>query len=162
MPCARLKPQRCGSRTTPRPAGHRILHLVGKGTKPATMPLTAPVLRTLEACRGERTEGPLVLRPTSGKPIDRRDVYRMVLRIAKVAGIPGHVSPHSLRHAAITNALDAGVPLRDAQILARHSDPRTTHSTTTEPVATRPPRRPLPHRLRRRSMTPARARMGLS
>ena len=35
-------------------------------------------------------------------------------------------SAHSLRHAAITNALDAGVPLRDAQILARHADPRTT------------------------------------
>ena len=50
----------------------------------------------------------------------------MVLRIAKVAGIPRHISPHSLRHAAITNALDAGVPLRDAQILARHADPRTT------------------------------------
>ncbi|WP_203230180.1 tyrosine-type recombinase/integrase [Segeticoccus rhizosphaerae] len=80
----------------------------------------------LEACRCERTNGPLILRPTSGKPVDRRDVYRMVLRIAKVAGIPRHVSPHSLRHAAITNALDAGVPLRDAQILARHADPRTT------------------------------------
>jgi integrase/recombinase XerD len=106
--------------------GHRVLHLVGKGTKPATMPLTVPVLRTLEACRGARTEGPLILRPVSGKPIDRRDVYRMVLRIAKVAEIPRHVSPHSLRHAAITNALDAGVPLRDAQILARHADPRTT------------------------------------
>jgi len=39
---------------------------------------------------------------------------------------PRHISPHSLRHAAITNALDAGVPLRDAQILARHADPRTT------------------------------------
>ncbi len=44
----------------------------------------------------------------------------------KVAGIPRHISPHSLRHAAITNAHDAGVPLRDAQILARHADPRTT------------------------------------
>jgi integrase len=41
-------------------------------------------------------------------------------------GIPRHISPHSLRHAAITGALDAGVPLRDAQILARHADPRTT------------------------------------
>jgi integrase/recombinase XerD len=106
--------------------GHRVLHLVGKGRKLATMPLTVPVLRVLEACRAERTQGPLVLRPLSGKPIDRRDCYRMVTRIAKVAGIPRHVSPHSLRHAAITNALDAGVPLRDAQILARHADPRTT------------------------------------
>jgi len=106
--------------------GHRVLHLIGKGSKPATMPLTVPVLRVLEACRGDRTEGPLVLRSLTGKPIDRRDVYRMVRRIAKAAGIPRHVSPHSLRHAAITNALDAGVPLRDAQILARHADPRTT------------------------------------
>jgi site-specific recombinase XerD len=106
--------------------GHRVLHLVGKGNKPATMPITVPVLRVLEACRGQRTTGPLVLRPVSGKRIDRRDVYRMVARIAKAAGIPRHISPHSLRHAAITNALDAGVPLRDAQILARHADPRTT------------------------------------
>lgn len=106
--------------------GHRVLRLVGKGNKPATMPVTVPVLRVLEACRGERTEGPLILRPTTRKPIDRRDAYRMVTRIAKAAGIPRHISPHSLRHAAITNALDAGVPLRDAQILARHADPRTT------------------------------------
>jgi integrase/recombinase XerD len=106
--------------------GYRVLHLVGKGNKPATMPLTVPVLRVLEACRGQRTSGPLVLRPISGRPIDRRDAYRMVARIAKAAGIPRHISPHSLRHAAITNALDAGVPLRDAQILARHADPRTT------------------------------------
>jgi integrase/recombinase XerD len=106
--------------------GHRVLHLVGKGNKPATMPLTVPVLRVLEACRGERTEGHLILRPMSGKPVNRKDVYRMVARIAKAASIPRHISPHSLRHAAITNALDAGVPLRDAQLLARHSDPRTT------------------------------------
>jgi integrase/recombinase XerD len=89
------------------------------------MPLTVPVLRVLEACRGDRTEGRLILRPSSDKPIDRRDAYRMVLRIAKIAGMTRHISPHPLRHAAITNALDAGVPLRDGQILARHADPRT-------------------------------------
>jgi hypothetical protein len=32
----------------------------------------------------------------------------------------------ALAAARVTNALDAGVPLRDAQILARHADPRTT------------------------------------
>src|SRR4029453_7124860 len=50
--------------------GHRVLHLLGKGNKPATMPLTVPGLRVLEVCRGERTTGPLVLRPVSGEPID--------------------------------------------------------------------------------------------
>ena len=133
--------------------GHRVLHLIGKGSKPATMPLTVPVLRVLEACRGDRTEGPLVLRPLTGKAIDRRDVYRMVRRIAKAAGIPRHVSPHSLRHAAITNALDASVPLRDAQILARHGDPRTSRALRPRPRQPRPTRRPLPHRLRRRRLS---------
>ena len=37
--------------------GHRVLHLVGKGNKPATMPLTVPVLRVLEAC-GRSTSAP--------------------------------------------------------------------------------------------------------
>ena len=39
--------------------GHRVLHLVGKGNKPATMPLMVPVLGILEACRGQRTNGHL-------------------------------------------------------------------------------------------------------
>jgi integrase/recombinase XerD len=41
--------------------GHRVLHLVGKGNKPATLPLTVPVLRVLEDCRGRtdrRAAGP--------------------------------------------------------------------------------------------------------
>ena len=58
--------------------------------------------------------------------IDRHDCHRMVTRIAKAAGIPRQISPHSLRHPAITNALDAGVQQPDAQILARHAGPRTT------------------------------------
>jgi integrase/recombinase XerD len=56
--------------------GHRVLHLVGKGSKPATMPVTVPVHWVLEACRGQRTIGPLIRRPMSGKPVDRRDNLR--------------------------------------------------------------------------------------
>ena len=33
--------------------GQRVFHLVGKGNTPATIPLTVPVLRVLEACRGQ-------------------------------------------------------------------------------------------------------------
>ena len=42
------------------------------------------------------------------------------------AGIAKRVGPHTLRHAFITAALDAGVPLRDVQEAASHADPRTT------------------------------------
>jgi integrase/recombinase XerD len=53
--------------------GHRGPAPGRQGQQPSTMPLTVPVLRVLEACRGQRTEGPLILRPLSGNPIDRRD-----------------------------------------------------------------------------------------
>ncbi len=51
--------------------------------------------------------------------------HRRVRSIAKRAGI-GAVHPHMLRAALIMAALDAGVPLREVQIAARHADPRTT------------------------------------
>ena len=62
----------------------------------------------------------------SGRRMDRHGATRIVRRLAKRAGITKHISPHSLRHSFITAALDAGVPLRDVQIAARHADPRTT------------------------------------
>jgi hypothetical protein len=34
--------------------GHRVIRLASKGNKPATMPVTVPVPRVLESCRGER------------------------------------------------------------------------------------------------------------
>ena len=46
-------------------------------------------------------------------------------RIARRAAITKRVGPHTLRHAFITAALDAGVPLRDVQEAASHADPRT-------------------------------------
>ena len=42
------------------------------------------------------------------------------------SGIGKLVTPHALRHAFVTAALDAGVPLRDVQEAASHADPRTT------------------------------------
>ena len=46
--------------------------------------------------------------------------------VARPEGITKPVGPHALRHAVITAALDAGVPLPDVQEAASHADPRTT------------------------------------
>ena len=73
---------------------------------------------------GERAEGP-ILRRASGERLDRRTAHRWVRSIGRQAGL-GHVHPHMLRAAFIMAALDAGVPLRDVQLAARHADPRTT------------------------------------
>jgi site-specific recombinase XerD len=61
-----------------------------------------------------------------GQRLDRHAAWRVVRRLAGKAGINKPVGPHTLRHAFITAALDAGVPLRDVQEVASHADPRTT------------------------------------
>jgi integrase/recombinase XerD len=104
--------------------GHRTLRIVGKGNKPAVIPLVPRTARTIDLAVGERCEGP-ILRRRDGERLDRRTAHRWVRSIGKRAGL-GAVHPHMLRAAFIMAALDAGVPLRDVQLAARHADPRTT------------------------------------
>jgi integrase/recombinase XerD len=104
--------------------GHRTLAIVGKGNKPALIPLVPRTARTIDLAVGERHDGP-ILRRRDGRRLDRRTAHRWVQSIGKKAGL-GSVHPHMLRAAFIMAALDAGVPLRDVQTAARHADPRTT------------------------------------
>ena len=100
-------------------------HVTGKGGKRATIPLVAGTVDALRKVLSEREVGPILL-DGKGERLDRHDAARIVKRLAKTAGVSKHISPHSLRHTAITAALDAGVSLRDVQDFARHADPRTT------------------------------------
>jgi integrase/recombinase XerD len=104
--------------------GHRTLRIIGKGNKPATITLAPRTSRTVDLAIGERIEGP-ILRRRDGQRLDRRTAHRWVRSIGKRAGL-GHVHPHMLRAAFIMVALDAGVPLLEVQLAARHADPRTT------------------------------------
>ena len=54
------------------------------------------------------------------------DISRMLKRRLKDAGLSSSFSPHSFRVTTITDLLSQGVPLEDVQLLAGHSDPRTT------------------------------------
>jgi integrase-like protein len=105
--------------------GHRTLVITRKGGKVVTIPLAPRTARAIDLAIGEHTEGPLFL-AADGRRLDRHGAARVVRRAAHRAGIAKHVSPHTLRHAFITAALDAGVPLRDVQEAASHADPRTT------------------------------------
>jgi integrase/recombinase XerD len=104
--------------------GHRTLRIVGKGNKPAVIPLVPRTGRTIDLAIGDRCEGP-ILRRKDGKRLDRRTAHRWVQSIGKRAGLPS-VHPHMLRSAFIMAALEAGVPLRDVQIAARHAEPTST------------------------------------
>jgi integrase/recombinase XerD len=80
--------------------------------------------RTVDLAIGERSQGPILLRH-NGQRLDTRTAYRWVRSVGVQAGLD-RVHSHMLRAAFIMAALDAGVPLRDVQIAARHADPRTT------------------------------------
>jgi integrase/recombinase XerD len=105
--------------------GHRTLTVTRKGGKVVTISLAPRTARAIDLAIGERTDGPVFL-AGDGRRLDRHGAGRIVCRIARRAGIAKTVTPHTLRHAFITAALDAGVPLRDVQEAASHADPRTT------------------------------------
>jgi site-specific recombinase XerD len=105
--------------------GHRTLVVTRKGGKVVTIPLAPRTARAIDMAISERSDGPIFLAP-DGRRLDRHGAARIVRRVAGRAGISKPVGPHTLRHAFITAALDAGVPLRDVQEAASHADPRTT------------------------------------
>jgi site-specific recombinase XerD len=62
----------------------------------------------------------------TAKPLRNIDIWRMLKRRLKTAGLPDDLSPHSFRVATVTDLLTQGVSLEDVQYLAGHADPRTT------------------------------------
>jgi integrase/recombinase XerD len=119
-------------------SGHRVLRVVRKGSRKAKVPLTPATATALEAYLAERAAhsgpgewrqlaGPLLATATGGR-LRQGHLWELVRRLARTAGIGAwqQLSPHSLRHSAITFALDAGASLRDVQDYAGHKDPRTT------------------------------------
>jgi integrase/recombinase XerD len=110
--------------------GHRTLTMIYKGDKKVRDPLPPPTAEAIDAylaSRGSPASG-LLFCTRTGRPVDEPHLRKLVRRLARNAGIPSadNLSPHSLRHTAITEALDATGDLRKAQDLAHHADPRTT------------------------------------
>lgn len=62
-----------------------------------------------------------------GKPLTPTSIYRTIRDIARKAGIKKMVSPHRIRHSAITAYLDASEgDMRGGASFARHSNPSIT------------------------------------
>ena len=87
--------------------GHRTLVVTRKGGKVVTVPLAPRTARAIDLAIGERSEGPVFLRGY-GQRLDRHGAGRIVRGVASRAEIAKPVGPHTLRHAFITAALDAG------------------------------------------------------
>ena len=106
-------------------SGYELLTIMGKGHKPAQIPLPVPVLRAVHDATSERKNGPILLNRTGARMTPAAAAGRL-RRLAHVIGLEHPISPHSLRRTFCTAGLVAGVPLRDMQYAMRHSDSRTT------------------------------------
>jgi integrase len=114
--------------------GHWVLWVKGKGGKLRKVKLQGPVLRAVEeyialAGREKAPEAPLFVATQHYRgevPLSTSTVAQIVRRRVQEAGIIKRITPHSLRHTAITLALDGGASVRQAQYLAGHADPKTT------------------------------------
>jgi site-specific recombinase XerD len=62
----------------------------------------------------------------SDQPMDQKDAWRMIRKHAAAAGIAAPIGNHSFRATGITNFLENGGSLENAQDMAAHASPRTT------------------------------------
>ena len=129
--------------------GHRTLTITRKGGKVVTIPVASRTARAIDPAIGEHTEGPVFL-AADGRRLDRHAAGRIVRRTVRRAGIAKLVTPYTLRHAFITAALDAGVPLRDVQREERREEPGQVLGNLGRP------RCPAGHRQPRRRALPGR------
>ncbi len=100
--------------------------LYGKGGKTRFVQLTPAQFATLLSLReGAATDAP-VFRSKKGGSLQRAQVYVIVRNAARRVGIMEDVSPHWLRHAHASHALDNGAPVHLVQSTLGHASLDTT------------------------------------
>jgi integrase/recombinase XerD len=99
----------------------------GKGAKTRAVQLPASVWRELQKLRRvARADDPVFRSRRRGQPLKSVAVLRIVRHAARRAGIDLAVSPHWLRHAHASHALDRGAPIHLVQATLGHNSITTT------------------------------------
>ena len=79
--------------------GHRVLRIIGKGNKPALIPLVPRTARTIDLAVVECREGPILLRH-DGQRLDRRTAHRWVRSIESAPGSGWSIRTCSEQHSS--------------------------------------------------------------
>ena len=119
-------------------SGEEVLWIQGKGrdTKDEFVLLTEETLLPIEAYlkkrsrKSKKENDPLFMSHSDrnfGKRLSTRSISRLVKENLRRVGIDSiRITAHSLRHTAITLALQAGATIQEAQALGRHANINTT------------------------------------
>lgn len=113
------------------------LRCMGKGRKERIVPIGERAIESLheylsglrpQLADGRSTDRLFLSR--TGRPIDRTNCWRLVVKYARRMGLTGKLSPHTLRHCFATHLLAGGADLRVVQEMLGHSDISTTQIYT--------------------------------
>ncbi|MGP8243966.1 MAG: tyrosine-type recombinase/integrase [Bryobacteraceae bacterium] len=98
----------------------------GKNGRTRAIALPAPLWSGLIGQRGAASADAPVFPSRSGRALDRGRVRAIVRQAAERAGVDAHLSPHWLRHAHASHALDHGAPIHLVQATLGHRSVATT------------------------------------
>jgi integrase/recombinase XerD len=112
--------------------------VLGKGGKERVVPLGryarealgAYLTRVRPGLATARSRSALFLNRRDGRRLTRQGVTQILARHSAAAGLPGGVSPHTLRHSFATHLLDGGADVRVVQELLGHASVATTQVYT--------------------------------
>ncbi len=117
--------------------GNKLLRVRGKGDRERMVPflggVVTAVLEYIEKARESvHPRGvPEVFLSRHGNPLGRGDLWRIIRKRGRLAGIPEkRLYPHILRHSFATHLLRRGVDLRTLQEIVGHASINTTEQYT--------------------------------
>jgi integrase/recombinase XerD len=102
------------------------ISVLGKGDKRRVVLIAPRTYTLLQELRGEAGDSDPLFRSQRGQALDPSQVWRIVRQAAQRAGITLPVSPHWLRHACASHALDGGAPVHLVQQQLGHSSLEVT------------------------------------
>jgi len=115
-----------------------VVRLFGKGGKERVVPLgsyaaealSAYLVRGRPALASKGKGTPAIFLNQRGGRLSRQSAWATLRAAAERAGLPGHLSPHTLRHSFATHLLDGGADVRVVQELLGHASVTTTQIYT--------------------------------
>ncbi len=114
-----------------------VLLVQGKGNKQRLVPVGESAeravgawLRDGRAALDKHHRSPWLFVGRPGRPLTRQGYWKGLRKLALTAGIPGKLSPHTLRHSFATHLLEGGADLRSVQAMLGHADIATTEIYT--------------------------------